>query len=73
MPEGALAELADRQLAERAAELDRQLFEAKEQLRETTEELEAARAINRELMQQANRARQTPGPSGPPTTKEERP
>jgi chromosome segregation ATPase len=73
LPEGALAELADRQLAERAAELDRQLFEAKEQLRETTEELEAARAINRELMQQANRARQAPGPSGPPTTKEERP
>ena len=73
LPQGALAELADRQLAERVAELDRQLFEAREQLRETTEELEAARTINRELMQQANRARQAPGPSGLHTTKEERP
>ena len=42
-------------LLERLAELDRQLFDAKEQLRRTTEDLEAARAINRELMQQANR------------------
>ena len=82
LPEGALAELADRQLAERVTELDSQLFEAREQLRETTEELEAARTINRELMQQANRARQAPGaegsrlargPAGAHTTKEERP
>ena len=73
LPEGALAELADRQLAERVAELDCQLFEAREQLRETTEELEAARTINRELMQKANRTRQAPGPSGPHTIKEERP
>ena len=82
LPEGALGEIADRQLADRATELDRQLFEAREQLRETTEELEAARAINRELMQQANRARQAPGTEGPrpaqwrggpDTAKEERP
>ena len=56
LPEGVLAELADQQLAARVAELDQQLFEAaRENLRRTTEELEAARAINRELMQQANR------------------
>ena len=54
LPEGVLAELADQQLAGRVAELDQQLFEARENLRRTTEELEAARAINRELMQQAN-------------------
>ena len=54
LPEGVLAELADQQLAARVAELDQQLFEARENLRRTTEELEAARAINRELMQQAN-------------------
>ena len=55
LPESVLAELADQQLAARVAELDQQLFEARENLRRTTEELEAARAINRELMQQANR------------------
>jgi chromosome segregation ATPase len=55
LPEGMLAELADQQLARRNAELEQQLFEAKEQLRRTGEELEAARAINRELMQHANR------------------
>ena len=55
LPEGVLAELADQQLAARVAELDQQLFETRENLRRTTEELEAARAINRELMQQANR------------------
>ena len=42
-------------------ELDQELFEAKEQLRHMAEELEAARAINRELMQQGNRPRQAPG------------
>lgn len=82
LPEHALAEIADQQFARRAAELDQELFEAKEQLRHTAEELEAARAINRELMQQANRPRQAPGtessrgsrePSGPTITKEERP
>ena len=52
--DGALAELADRELARRVADLDQQLFEAKEELRRVSEELEAARAINRELMQRAN-------------------
>lgn len=59
LPDGVIAELADRQLAGRVAELDRGLFEAREELRRTTEELEAARLINRELIQQANRP-QTP-------------
>ncbi|MGH7733295.1 MAG: hypothetical protein ACREOE_06235, partial [Gemmatimonadales bacterium] len=48
-------ELADRQLAGGVADLDQQLFEANEELRRVREDLEAARAINRELMQQANR------------------
>jgi Family of unknown function (DUF6262) len=82
LPDHALAELADQQLAKRAAELDQELFEAKEQLRHMAEELEAARAINRELMQQANRPCQVPGtgaprrargPSGPATDKEDSP
>jgi chromosome segregation ATPase len=55
LPDGVITELADRQLADRVAELDRELFDAREELRRTTEELEAARLINRELMQQANR------------------
>jgi len=55
LPDNALAELADQQLARRNAELDQQLFETRERLRRTVEELEAARAINRELMQHANR------------------
>ena len=50
-----LTELADRQLAQRNTELEQQLFDATRHLRRTTEELEAARAINRELMQRANR------------------
>jgi chromosome segregation ATPase len=60
LPDNTLAELADQQLAQRNAELDQQLFETKEQLRRTIEELEATRAINRELMQQANRSAATP-------------
>lgn len=56
VPGNVLAEIADQQLAQRNTELDKQLFEATEGLRRTTEELEAARAINRELMQQANRS-----------------
>lgn len=65
LPDGMLAELADQQLARRVGELEQQLFETQEELRRTTEELEAARAINRELMQQANR----PEPNDPaPTT-----
>jgi chromosome segregation ATPase len=55
LPEGMLAELADQQLARRNTELEQRLFEAQEQLRRTLEELEAARTINRELMQHANR------------------
>lgn len=55
LPETMLAELADQQLARRVGELEQQLFETKEELRRTVEELEAARAINRELIQQANR------------------
>jgi chromosome segregation ATPase len=81
LPENMVAELADRQLSQRVAELEQQLFDAKEGLRRTVEELEAARTINRELIQQANRPRPAPvaessrrsrGPSGPTTTKEER-
>ncbi len=74
LPQGVIAELADRQLAERVAELEQQLFEAKENLRHTTEELEAARTINRELMQQANRPRMPPVTNPPharPTTSKE--
>lgn len=55
LPEGTLAELADQQLGQRNAELERQLFQVREELRRITEELEAARAINRELMQKTNR------------------
>ena len=55
LPGTMVAELADRQLAQRNTELEQQLFEAKDHLRRTIEELEAARAINRELMQRANR------------------
>lgn len=55
LPDGMLAELADQQLARRVSELEQQLFETKEELRRAVEELEAARTINRELMQHANR------------------
>ena len=55
LPDGVLTDLADQQLAQRVSGLEAQLFEAKEELRRTAEELEAARVINRELMQQANR------------------
>lgn len=79
LPEGVLAELADRQLAGRVAELDQQLFETREDLRRTAEELEAARTINRELMQRANRPQPLDPPSSarrgarPPTQEESRP
>src|SRR5260370_22366370 len=55
LPGAMIAELADQQLARRNAEIEQQLFEAREQQRRTSDELEAARTINRELMQQANR------------------
>lgn len=63
LPETMIAELADRQLARRNIELEQQLFDAQEQLRRTTEELDAARAINRELMQRANRPAPATGSS----------
>jgi len=55
LPEGMLTEFADQQLARHSSDLEQELFESQEQLRRAVEELEAARAINRELMQQANR------------------
>lgn len=60
LPDTVIAELADRQLAERIAEVERQLFEARETARVATEELEAARTINRELMQRLNLATRVP-------------
>lgn len=54
LPAGTLADLADERLVQRVADLEQQLFEAIDGLRRTTEELDAARAINRELMQQGN-------------------
>lgn len=64
LPDEMLAQLADSRLAQRAGELEQQLFEAKDQLCRMAEELEAARSINRELMQQANRLRPAPGTDG---------
>jgi chromosome segregation ATPase len=55
LPSDVLTQLADQQLSQRVTELERQLFETTEALRRTTEELEAARTINRELMHHANR------------------
>jgi hypothetical protein len=72
LPAHMVTELADRQLAERFTELERQLFQVREDLRRATEELEAARAINRELMHRANRPvaespmRPANGSSSPP-------
>ncbi len=57
LPDDMVAELADSQLARRITDLEQQLFEAKDQLCRTVEELEAARTINRELMQRANQSR----------------
>ena len=56
LPAEMVAHLADRQLAQRATDVEQQLFEVTEALRRATEELDAARAINRELMHRANRA-----------------
>jgi Family of unknown function (DUF6262) len=55
LPEGILTELADQQLARHINELEQQLFDTKDELRRTVEELDAARDLNRQLMQQANR------------------
>jgi hypothetical protein len=46
----------DDSAAERINQLERQVFELREDLNRTAEELQAARRINRELMQQANRS-----------------
>lgn len=62
LPDDMVAELADSQLGGRITDLEQQLFEVKDQLCRTVEELEAARVINRELMQRANQSR--PGPEG---------
>jgi len=67
LPDGIIAELADRQLAERNTELEHQLFDAQEELRRATEELDAARTINRELMQRANRPAPDTASRGPLT------
>jgi chromosome segregation ATPase len=45
------------QASARAAELEQTLFETQEELARRTEELEAARQINRELMERINRGR----------------
>lgn len=56
LPDHMIAELADRQLGQRITELEGKLFDATEELRRTAEELDAARTINRELLQRANRS-----------------
>jgi chromosome segregation ATPase len=55
LPTDVVTQLADRQLAQRAADLEQQLFETKDLLRQATEELDAARSVNRELMHRLNR------------------
>jgi hypothetical protein len=45
---------SDASLAHRIAELEQQLFEARETIREREEELEAARDVNRDLMRARN-------------------
>jgi chromosome segregation ATPase len=55
LPTDVVMQLADRHLAQRVDELEQRLFETKEALRQATEELDAARAVNRELMHRANR------------------
>jgi len=54
LPAHLVSELADRKLADEVAQLERALFDTKEELRQSTEELDAARAINRELMQRVS-------------------
>ena len=66
LPDNMIAELADRQLAQRNTEFEQQLFDTRDELRRITEELDAARVINRELMQRANRA--APDSASPNTT-----
>jgi chromosome segregation ATPase len=66
LPNDVRMQLADRQLAPRVAELEQQLFGAQEALRQTTEELDAARAVNRHLMVRANRTDAARPPTGLP-------
>lgn len=76
LPDAIIASLADQQLARRNVELEHQLFEAQEALLRTAEELEAARTINRELLQRANRPAPDAGPPAPrtaPATRRRRP
>lgn len=54
LPAHLVGEFADRKLADEVAQLKGQLFDTKEELRQNAEELDAARAINRELMQRVN-------------------
>jgi uncharacterized protein DUF6262 len=69
LPSDVLAQLADQQLAQHLTELEQQLFETTEALRRATEELEAARTINRELMHHANQT----GPPAPQQPSDTRP
>ncbi len=55
LPHDVLTQLAEQHTAQQVTRLEQQLFEMTDALRLTTEELEAARTINRELMQRANR------------------
>jgi chromosome segregation ATPase len=45
---------SDTSLADRVTELEQQLFEARETIRDREEELEAARAVNQSLMRAQN-------------------
>jgi regulator of replication initiation timing len=58
------------QLQRRIAELEQQLVDAQGQLDERTEELDAARAANREVTRALNH---TPEGTGPPTARRPRP
>jgi chromosome segregation ATPase len=65
LPTDVVMQLADRQLAQRVTELERRLFETEEALRQATEELDAARAVNRQLMHRANRTDAKRSSAGP--------
>jgi BMFP domain-containing protein YqiC len=73
LPTDVVMQLADRHLAQRVADLEQRLFETKDALRQTTEELDAARAVNRQLMHRANRADSTPSSAGPRRSAKEGP
>lgn len=76
LPTDVVTQLADRQLAQRVAELEHRLFETEEALRHATEKLDAARAVNRELMVRTNRTHPTSKTDNQrrgPSTSDERP